>query len=305
MPSPLNPLEVLLELHLSGSLAQSAGRMGKSSSALSKTIRMLELQVGQALVEHTARPLRLTEAGRAYAEAARQMRGQLRETENQIAAASRQPAGSLRVTASLLFGHVVLADYVVAFRRQYPAVRLEVVLSDEYVDVSRDDFDLAIRHGRRATGQMIARPLGRNRVRLCATPAYFRRVGLPEHPEQLARHECLNYRADTLDSRWRFHRGAESLYATPIARLASNSDDFLLASMRAGDGLLPCFEWAVGPELRDGRLQSCLDDWRFESDAFGDAELWAVYPSGQRGKPKVRDFVDGLALCLEQRTGAA
>jgi len=304
MANALNPLEVLLELHMSGSLALTASRMGKTPSAVSKLIRALEVQAGHVLVEHAARPLKLTEAGRAYAEAARLVRNQLRETEDRIASLSKQPGGSLRITSSMLFGHTVLADYVVEFRRAHPQLRVEVVLSDAYVDLARDDLDLAIRHGQRASGDMIARAIGRNSVRLCGTPGYFKRHGRPQRPEDLFTHECLNFRADTLDSRWRFHSaGGESVFATPMARLSSNSDDFLLASMRAGDGLLPCFEWAVGRELRAGRLQSCLDDWRFESDAFGEPELWAVYPRGQRGKAKVRQFVDGLIEWLAALQG--
>ena len=294
MTIPLNPLEVLLELHLCGSLAQTAARVGKTASGVSKLIRTLEAQAGHALVDHAARPLKLTEAGRAFAEAARLMRSQLRETEDQIALRSKQPGGSLRLTTSMLFGHAVLADYAVEFRRRFPDLHLDVVLSDDYVDLARDDFDLAIRHSQNAGPNMIARALGKNNVALCATPAYFARYGRPQHPDDLSRHECLNYRCETLDSRWRFRKGNECVQAMPLAGLSSNSDELLLTSMRAGDALLPSFEWSVGKELRDGRLQRCLEDWRFESDAFGDGQLWAVYPGQQRGKAKVKQFVDGL-----------
>ena len=301
MAESINPLEVLLELESAGSLSVAASRMGKTPSAVSKLIRQLEARLGRMLVEHAARPLRLTEAGRAYVEAARTIRNQLRETDERVAALTRDPGGRLRLTASLLFGHTVLAPYIVTYRRAFPQVRVEVILCDDYVDLEREDFDLAIRHGQNANANFIARSLGTNNVWLCGAPSYFSRRGTPAKPEDLLQHDCLNFRAESLDSRWRFHKGSRTVSINPPARLSSNSDGFLQASMRAGDGLLPCFEWAVSEELRAGTLQACLTKWQFDSEAFGEQQLWAVYPRGQRGNAKVKQFVDGLIVELAQR----
>jgi DNA-binding transcriptional LysR family regulator len=135
-------------------------------------------------------------------------------------------------------------------------------------------------------------------VRICGSPAYFERFGRPEHPDELARHACLVFRCEPLDSRWHFHREGQHVCVIPQGGLASNSDELLLASLRAGEGLLPCFDWVVARELAEGRLQSCLDGWRFESEAFGAPELWAVYPKGKRGRPKINAFIEGLIAHL-------
>ena len=299
MANALNPLALLLELERAGGLRAAASRLDRTPSALSKLVRTLEQQAGTALVEHGSKPLRLTEAGRAYADAARQMREHLAAAQDQAAQLKKQIGGQLRVTASFLLGHAVLADYVVSFRRRHPQLAIEIVLSDEDLDPVAENFDIALRHEPSRDSSLIGRELGSNRVRVCGTPAYFKRQGMPKQPADLAQHQCLVFRCEPLDSRWHFHRGGEQVCVVPTgAGLAANSDELLLASLRAGDGLLPCFDWVVARELAAGSLQSCLDDWRFESEAFGAPELWAVYPRGKRGRPKISAFIDGLVAHL-------
>lgn len=306
MSLALNPLEVLLEVQRTGGLQPAASRLATSSSALSKRIRQLELQVGQPLVEHGSKPLRLTEAGRAYAEAARVLRDQLRSAEEQSAAARQQLGGTLRVTCSYLLGHAVLADYLVLLRRRFPDLQVDVVLSDTDLDPVADQFDVALRHEPAAasegSGALVGRALGSNRVRLCGTPDYFERQGRPRRPEQLADHRCLVFRCEPLDGRWFFTREGEQVCITPKGSLSANSDELLMSALRAGEGLLPCFDWVVAADLAAGRLQACLDDWSFASPAFGAPELWAVYPRGKRGRPKIQCFIDGLVAHLADLT---
>ncbi len=301
----MNPLEVLLELQQAGSLHAAASRLHCGASALSKQVKALEAHLGQTLVEHGAKPLRLTEAGRVYAEAARAMREQVRAADTQAAALRKQLGGALHVTASYLLGHAVLADYAVAFRRQFPQLSLHITLSDVDLDPVAQGFDLALRHGQGGSQDLIARPLGANRVRLCGTPAYFGRHGVPRRPEDLAHHPCLVFHCEGLDARWHFHQGEAHRVVTPRGPLSANSDELLLASLHAGEGLLPCFDWVVGRELQEGRLLTCLDDWTFACEAFGDPELWVVYPKGKRGQPKVQLFVDGLVQHLARLSAGA
>lgn len=302
MSASLNPLEILLEVQQAGSLALAAARLRCTSSAVSKQIRALERDTGQVLVEHGSKPLRLTEAGKAYALAARQMREQLRGAADQSAALKRELGGNLRVATSFMLGHAVLAEYAVAFRRRYPQIDLDLVLTDDDPDPIADQFDLAIRHEQGRSTELVGRPLGANRVRLCGAPAYFERMGFPSQPEDLRYHPCLVFHCEGLDGRWRFVGAERSVTIVPQGPYTCNSDELLLTPLRAGEGLLPCFEWVVGRELRDGRLLSCLDDWRFECEAWGEEQLWAVYPKGKRGQPKVKAFVDGLVDHLAKLT---
>ncbi|MBH9552605.1 LysR substrate-binding domain-containing protein [Inhella gelatinilytica] len=300
MSVELNPLLILLELQQAGALAAAAARLRTTSSALSKQIRALERQAGQELVEHGSKPLRLTEAGRAYALAARQMREHLRQAQDQSAALRQQLGGTLRVAASFMLGHAVLADYAVDFRRRHPQVALDLVLRDDDPDPVAEQFDVVLRHDQGPSADLVARALGANRVRLCGAPAYFERMGKPQKPEDLADHPCLIFHCEGLDSRWRFVNGPRIVVVVPQGPVTCNSDELLLAPLRAGEGLLPCFDWVVARDLREGRLQTCLDDWRFECEAWGAQELWAVYPKGKRGQPKIKAFIDGLAEVLAQ-----
>lgn len=299
MTQSLNPLEALLAVQTAGSLSGAAARLNRSASALSKLLRALERESGESLVEHASKPLRLTPAGQAYAAAGRRMRDHLREAGEQAAAQRQQVSGTLRVTTSYLIGHAVLADYVPRFRQRFPQVRVDVELDDQDPDLSSGGFDLSIRHAAVQAGPLIARPLGTNRVRLCASPAYFERHGRPASPVELKAHACLEFRCEGLDGRWRFSQGKTTQWVTPRGPVASNSDELLLASMLSGEGLLPCFDWVVGRELQQRRVLTCLDDWAFSSEAFGDAQLWAVYRQGNRGQLRITYFIDGLARHLE------
>lgn len=299
MSHSLNPLEALLAVQTAGSLAGAAARLNRSASALSKMLVALERESGQSLVEHASKPLRLTPAGHAYAAAGRRMRDHLREAEEQAAALRHQVSGTLRVATSFLIGHAVLADYVPRFRQRFPQVRVDVELDDQDPDLAAGGFDLSIRHAAVQGGPLIARPLGHNRVRLCAAPVYFERHGIPQSPAELKSHACLEFRCVGLDGRWRFSQGKATHWVTPRGPVASNSDELLLASMLGGEGLLPCFDWVVGRELQQRRVLTCLDDWDFFSEAFGDAQLWAVYPRGSRGQLRITYFIDGLVRHLE------
>lgn len=299
MQWPLNPLEALLALQTCGSLTAAAARFNRSASAMSKLVVSLEREIGEPLVEHASKPLRLTPAGQAYAQAARRMKEHLREAGEQASALRREVAGTLQITTSYLVGHAVLADYVPHFRMRFPQVRVDVELNDQDPELPAAGFDLSIRHSAVHDGALIARPLGNNRVRLCGAPSYFERHGRPSHPLELKSHACLEFRCEGLDGRWRFSREGMTHLVTPQGPLASNSDEFLLASALAGDGLLPCFDWVVGRELQGRRLQTCLDDWDFHSEAFGDPQLWAVYPRGRRGQLRLALFLDGLTRHLQ------
>ncbi|WP_269531511.1 LysR family transcriptional regulator [Chitinimonas sp. BJYL2] len=298
--SRLNPLDLLLEIDAAGSLSITAARLGKTVSAISKMLTALEQQLGCALVDRQARPLRLTDAGLVYLDAARRIRDALGETEDRLATERGHPSGRLRITTSVLFGTAALAHYVHTFHQRFPDVKVEVSLSDDYVDLARTDFDLAIRHEQRGGGQWIARPLCDNSAWLCASPDYLARAGMPEHPDNLDQHAMLVYHYPSLDTRWVLTHAGEQRLIEPRAALESDSNDFLITLALAGDGVLACPGWSVAHHVRNGRLRRCLSQWHFSSESYGDDQLWAVYPSSSRGTAKVQQFIDGLRDHLAQ-----
>jgi DNA-binding transcriptional LysR family regulator len=297
----LNPFALLLEIEAAGSLTGAATRMRKSISAISKSLSALEHTVGHVLVDRQARPLRFTDAGRSYLEAAARIRDALHDSADRLTQEGEAPRGRLRIATSVLFGHVVLADYVHQFHQRFPQVRIETQLSDDYLDLARADIDLAIRHEQRGGGQWIARPLCDNTAWLCASPDYASRNGLPRTPEDLDQHAMLVYRYPSLDTRWVLSRAETQIVVIPLAQIESDSNDFLLDLALAGDGLLACPSWSAAELVAQGRLVRCLADWQISSESYGDTQLWAVYPASSRGAEKLTQFIDGLRQHVAQR----
>ena len=296
----LAALEVFVAVVEEGSLSQAARRLGKTPSAITKTIAALEQTLGVRLLQRTTRKVVLTEPGQVYLATAHDVLQKLREGERQLAELDRRPRGLLKVTAAQSFGKAVLAGLCAPFGRAYAEVRLEVSLSDRYVDLVGEGFDLAFRMGNYDLPNQIVKPLGSNRSLLCASPTYLARAGWPEEPEQLTGHECLLYRHPMLSTLWHLRQGEREVVVEPRSALSADSYNLLVEAVLDGAGILPCPQWSVVEALERGTLVPLLTDWRFEGAAFGEAQLCAVYPANRRGSPKVQAFIDWVQRRLQE-----
>ncbi|WP_207885240.1 LysR substrate-binding domain-containing protein [Pseudomonas sp. 30_B] len=296
-------LEMFVASAETGSFSRAAERLGKTPSAVTKAIGLLESELGARLFERTTRSMSLTEAGQLYLEGAREVLERMRETTEEIAQLHHSLRGVLRVTAPLVFGPAFLDQACADFLSQHPDVRLQVDLSDSYLDLLDGRYDLALRMGNSDLPGLIAQPLAGSRLVVCASPAYLARRGTPTHPHEVIEHECLIYRHPALEDRWWFDLGGER-YSTPRhGRLSSDNQEVLLRACLDGHGLLPCPRWSVLEHLRSGRLVTVLDPFYFEPDTFG-AQILAVYPSNRRATRKIHAFIEHLRAAL-QRNGIA
>ena len=181
-----------------------------SRSAVSKAVADLEASLGGRLLNRTTRRISLTEAGRAYYDRCREILGAISEADGVVTGLSANPAGTLRVNAPMSFGHRQLAPLVAAFRRQYPAIYLELVLADRMVDMVEEGFDVTIRITRPSDSSLVARRVAPCRFSVVASPAYLSKRGRPQSPADLTDHECLVYRYAPEPERWRFQVDGET-----------------------------------------------------------------------------------------------
>ncbi|MHA7233534.1 LysR family transcriptional regulator, partial [Burkholderia pseudomallei] len=194
----LSALETFVCAVEEGSLSQAARRLAKTPSAVTKAIAGLEATLGVQLLERTTRRLALTESGRLYLATATDVLRRLADGARQLSERDDEPRGLLRVTAAHSFGHAILAPLCAPFAQAFPRVRIELSLSDHYVDIVGEGFDLALRMGNYDLPSQIVKPIGSNRGLLCASPGYLARRGRPTAPADLARHDCVIYRHPTL-----------------------------------------------------------------------------------------------------------
>ena len=273
-------LHWLVVLAQQGSFTAAAERLGVSKAAMSQRVAELERVAGVALVRRTTRSVRLTEAGQRLVDDTRASFEQIAESFAQVRDLAGLPRGLLRVTAPVALARQQLVPLLADFLRQYPEVRLELDLSDRISSLATEGFDLAIRHTASPPDTHVAWTLCQTRSVLVATPAYLRRSGMPQLPQELTRHNCLHYPRSHETPAWTFESRPP---ATPeratvqvSGSLAANNSEALRDAALAGLGIALLPDFSAQASLRAGRLVELLPDWTPVGSFAG--QLYAIRP---------------------------
>lgn len=277
-----------------GSFTGAARRLGMSKSAVSKQLSGLEEVLGVRLLNRTTRKLSLSQAGLVFHEHCARMLTEAQAALEAVQSLQSEPRGLLRVNAPMSFGIIHLAPAIPDFLARHPGLRVDMDLSDRYVDLVSEGFDLAIRIGRLEDSSLIARRIAPARRVVCGAPAYFARHGLPREPADLARHNCLLYAYLRSHDEWRFrHRDdGEEIAVRVDGNFRANNGDALVGACLRGLGLSLSPTFLVADALREGRLVACLTDW---PDI--DSSIQAIYPHRRNVTARVRAFID---FCIER-----
>jgi DNA-binding transcriptional LysR family regulator len=270
-----------------GSFTRAARELRISTTAASRRVADLEEHLGVQLLERNTRRLRLTEVGAAILERCDRLLDDLAELES---ATSREGAvrGALRVTTGVDFGRDHLARLVSEFQDDHPHARIELQLTDHFVDLVAEGLDVAVRMGTLRDSTLVARRLGASRLVLVASPAYLGAHPPLSHPRELGEHACI---LDTNGApRWTFEGPDGPVTFTPSPRIAVNSPSVTCDLVRRGRGISAVPRFAVADDLRAGRLVVPLPEY-----AMREIPLHAVFPPGRRLSTRVRAFVDFLA----------
>jgi len=274
-----------------GSFARAAERLSVSTSAVSRQVAELEAHLDARLLNRTTRRLSLTETGQAFYERSVQLLADLDEAESVVRTATVVPKGRLRLTCGITFGVRYLAPAIAEFGARHPQLTFDLDLSDRTTDLVEEGFDLAVRIGTGGPPGLVARRLGHTQLICCASPAYLEVYGAPKHPEDLQRHQCLEYSYVPTASVWNFEDREGRRHPVRISsRVRANNGRMLTALAVAGTGIVLEPDFIVAPEIRAGRLVPLLAQF-----APPRTPIAAVYPSRRHLSPKVRSFVDFLA----------
>lgn len=273
----------------------AAQLLGMPKQTLSRRVAELERALDVVLLHRTTRRLHLTEAGAAYADRCAEMVRLAEEANHAITDDAEVPKGVLRVTADPLFGETFLAPLIIAYAKRWPAVHVDVMLTQRRVDLVEEGVDVAFRVGVVDESQLSAVKLGPARVRYCASPAYVARRGAPKTPKQLASHDCVLVHAEGGSVKWPF-RGARGIELLPVSgRLRFNSFAMARSAALAGLGIAIFPEFACAEDVRRKRLVPVLEDWLVDVGA-----VWLLYPARRYLTARVRTFVDLARESLER-----
>src|SRR5690348_10833449 len=189
--SETSELRVLASVIAHGSFARAANEHQMTPSGVSKLVARLEDRLGARLLQRTTRKLSLTEAGAIFHSRALRVLHDLSEAEAEVSADNLQPRGVLRLSAPVPFGTAHLAPLIPKMAKLFPELTIEVELTDRFVDLIDEGYDLAIRLGTLTDSRLIVRRLCANSRILIASPDYLKERGTPRTPADLGKHECL------------------------------------------------------------------------------------------------------------------
>lgn len=278
-----------------GSFSGAGRALDLSPSAVARTIDRIEERLGVRLLLRSTRALALTAEGQSYLQAARRILADLNDAEQQIADQGA-PRGRLRVSAALSHGRLCIVPLLGRFAELYPHILVDIALTDTLVDVAAGQADVAVRFGPLADSSLTARKIGETRRVIVASSDYLARMGAPQAPEDLHRHNCLNFNFRRAEPVWPFARDGKEFAMTVHGTIEANNGETLGQLAAIGVGIARVGAFSVAPELADGRLVPILE-------AFnpGDVEqIHAVFVGGATTPARVRVFVDFLAEELRE-----
>lgn len=280
-------LDVFAHVVTARSMSAAGRQLKLSPAVISKRIRRLEERLGVRLLQRTTRQLSLTEAGQGFYERVVSVLASIEDAEAWVASGTGQARGTLRVSAPTSFGRLHIAPHLKPFLDANPMVTVDLILSDSFVDIIAEGFDLAVRIADLQDSSLVAKRLAPNHRVLCAAPDYIAARGMPGSIEELSQHTLIAHNAD----QWRLDGPSGPVSVRVNGPLRTNSSEVVREALLAGVGIALRSTWDVGPELKSGQLVRVLPDYSVGKRVA----VYAVYPSRRHMEQKVRVFVDYLA----------
>jgi DNA-binding transcriptional LysR family regulator len=289
----LDALATFVAILDGGSLAAAARRLGRSPSAVTRTLTELEDRLAVRLIERTTRRLAPTEAGRRLASDARRLLAEVDEAMQPDSEAAGGLRGTLRISAPQVFGRLHMMPLVSAFMAEHPGLQMDVLLSDQYLDLVEAGIDIALRIGALPDSSLVTRRVGRVYRLLVASPAYLASFGTPAAPNELSRHAIIFTRGSSALAEWRLRSGGRERLVPLVPRLTVNQVDAALFAAREGVGIARALSYQVAGDLAAGRLVRLLE--AYETPPL---PVQLVVPTTQHMPLRVRRFLDVAAARL-------
>ncbi|MBE2993225.1 LysR family transcriptional regulator [Sphingomonas sp. PP-CE-3G-477] len=283
-------LEIFAAVMRAGSFSGAGRALGLTPSAVARSIDRIEARLGVRLLLRSTRALTPTAEGQVYLQTARRILADLDDAEQQLADQG-SPRGRLRISAALSHGRLCIVPLLGEFVRLHPHIVLDFALTDAIVDIAAGQADVAIRFGPLADSLLTARKIGESGRVIVASPDYLARWGTPTQPEDLHRHNCLNFNFRRVEPVWPFRRDGQAIALSVRGNIEANNGETLGQLAAAGVGLARVGAFSVVDDIAAGRLVAVLEAYN-----PGDVEqIHAVFVGGTNVPARVRAFVDFLA----------
>lgn len=283
-----------------GSLSAAGRRLNVPLATVSRKLADLEAHLKTRLITRSTRRLVLTDAGRDYLDACRQILEQVEEAERAASGAFANVKGQLVVAAPIVFGRLHVVPVAAAFLEAHPEVDIQLRLGDRNVNLIEEHVDVALRIGTLPDSNLVATQVGMIRRVVCTSPAYLKRFGTPQSLDDLAAHRCITFDGLEASNAWTFADvDGQKQQVKVRSRMAVSTAEAAIEAAALGLGLTRVLSYQVATALQDGRLVRVLVGK--ESPAVP-ASL--IYPGQGRLPMKTRAFIDFAVGRLRDRLSA-
>lgn len=283
----LKSMVVFAQVIEQGSLSAAAKQLGLSRAVVSYHLKKLEAQLDVKLLNRSTRSINLTEAGQAYYERCRVIAEQASAANQQIENFKNEAVGLLKITCPVNVGLQTVVPALNEFKKIYPKISLDVMLTDEVVNIMKEGIDFAIRGAPLPDSGLQASKLATLETCLCAAPKYFNEYGHPKTPADLSSHQWVIYKLTagviTLT------KGSRSYSVQTKGSISTNNAAARTAFVEAGHGLARIPTYDAMPKIKAGTLERVLADYR-----FSDINVYGVFPPGTANSKKLRLLLNFL-----------
>ncbi len=297
MSGKLDEMEVFVRVTQLGSFSAAARLAKLTPSAISKIVARLESRLDAQLVDRSTRTLRLTPEGETYYQSCLEVLAAIERAESDVGRSHVTPGGQLAVNSSIPIAHHHILPLIPEFLQRYPAIRLDLTLSDSVVSLLDQRIDVAIRIGPLQDSTLRARRLAGFRRRVVAAPAYLARHGRPTTPDDLAAHNCLGFNIKASLNAWPFEDRTGPRPVAVDGNFRTDNGETLRTMCVAGLGIARLGSFMVEGDVAEGRLVPLLDDFQ-SNEEIG---VYAVFGNQRFMTARLRCFVDFLVERLAPR----
>lgn len=276
------------------SYSAAARHFDVSPAAVAKLVAALEAALGVKLFDRHGRGLHLTTAGQSYLDACQGALQQLELADEQARATTLRAKGTVVVGVQPVIAQECLTAALPRFQSLYPDIQLDLRFFSRPIEEQTRGLDVMLLLGWQSAGDLVQRRIGATSFVVCAAPSYWQQHGMPQHPSELAQHNCLCVRTayGAVMDLWRFRRGHEEVEVTARGSMVFDNvhRDMARDLIVAGVGVGRILEWDTrrGQVLGGGTLVPALTDW--ENLEVPPVNL--LYPPSVRRVPRVRVFID-------------
>jgi len=290
----LKSMVVFAQVVEQGSLSAAARHIGLSRAVVSYHIKKLESHLGIKLLNRSTRSISLTEAGEQYYQRCRIIAEQAAAANQQIENLKSEPEGLLKITCPVNVGLQTIVPALNEFHKLYPKIELDVMLSDEVVNIMKEGIDLAIRGAALTDSGLQASKLSTLQTCLCGAPEYFQKRGYPKTPADLSKHDWVIYKltANVLELK----KGKRSFSVKVKGVISTNNAAARTAFIEGGHGIARIPTYDARPKIKAGKLESILNDYQ-----LSDIDVFGVFPPGAANSKKLRLLIDYLKIYFKKQ----